>query len=91
MTFDPVHGTKIECECEGRVILTDERAFGLGYRCVKCGLSADHRLEEFIVSIYGHRKVLTDEQRASLKYRIDKIRRQNARQGQITKESVSER
>jgi hypothetical protein len=90
MTVDPVHGTKVECECP-EVILIDERAFGLGFRCVKCGLSADHRLEEFMERLHGRKVVLTDEQRASLKYRIAKIRRQNARQGTtITKESSCE-
>jgi hypothetical protein len=46
-TYTNLHGTKTKCECD-LSILVDERVFSLGYRCVKCGLNADERLDEYV-------------------------------------------
>lgn len=59
------HNTKVDCECD-LCILIDEKVFGLGFRCIKCGLNADHRVKEYLNRMLGPEPKLTRAQRHRL-------------------------
>jgi hypothetical protein len=70
--YDP-RDTKTECECD-LPIIEDEHIFGLGYRCLKCGHSAEDRVDEYLERLNGKPPLLTPEQRDRLTRQVATIR-----------------
>jgi hypothetical protein len=71
--YDP-RDVKTECECDFPII-EDEHVFGLGYRCLKCGHSAEARVDEYVERLNGPAPLLTVEQRDRLKVLVATMRR----------------
>lgn len=65
--------TKTMCECD-KMILSDESVYGLGIVCLKCGLDAAHRVDEYMDFLFGPRPILTEEQRERLTKQVATIR-----------------